>query len=497
MSFLTRQIGALKSAVRAYYAAANVGRLNGHFQPYLQQSPNVPINTDWRVLLARVRQGKRDNPIVRGAIRSLRDNILPTPIMVQPDVKFADGTEFPEGTAALERMWNKWCSGHCDFDGWDSHRQTFDMLVGKALMCTITDGELFNIVRFRKTAKGLPGIQIELSERDRLGLWSGLTGYDRREGCEYDANGRIIAYTFRKSLDYAQQIPERIPARYVIHCMVPDRPQMDNGDIALACVLNPVNDLGEMVTSEIQIKALLSRIAGIVTGGNANPFGATTPTVDGQGNAVRRLDIDQGVIWQLDPGATFTDAVGSNRPGVNFESFVSVIQRVIAVGIGLPYETISGDWTKTTYSGGRMAWQQCQPMISFWRRSIVRDQLVRPIYEAFVNQALAEGLLPIPASGDVDWYNATYNLPGYRYVDPQKEIAAQILAIEAGLTSPQRVCAEMGVDAWQVADENKDFRAYLLQPSPAGSPGYALETTAQPVGVVDLTKEEVPANVGT
>jgi hypothetical protein len=136
-------------------------------------------------------------------------------------------------------------------------------------------------------------------------------------------------------------------------------------------------------------------------------------------------------------------------------------------------------------------------MISFWRRSIVRDQLVRPIYEAFVNQALAEGLLPIPASGDVDWYNATYNLPGYRYVDPQKEIAAQILAIEAGLTSPQRVCAEMGVDAWQVADENKDFRAYLLQPSPAGSPGYALETTAQPVGVVDLTKEEVPANVGT
>lgn len=440
---------------RVYYAAADTGRRNKHWGN-TSQNANRPINAEWPTVAARVRDLKRNNPIIKGALRNLGTMILPDPIRVEPNVRYSRADKpVKEVNNALEKLWNDWCADGCDFDAWPSHSKTFNEIVAMSDSLLSCDGECFWIFREVPNEPGLPPLKIEIAERDRLGplvqFRTNLT--DRRPGIVYDEAGRIVAYQFLKRLDSGSQEYETIPASNVLHLMIPDRPQMETGDLALACVLTSVSDLGEFINNELEIKAIMSRIAGVYTGA---PTGATEET-DAEGNAFKLLDVDKASIWQL-PEGVFNE-LKLDRPGANYQDFVNVSLRFIAVGLGMPFEAVSGDFSQTNYSSGRLSWLQNHPHITS-RRDLLINQGIRKAYRRFVRECRLAGIGPSFPMGINAPDAAIYHKPGYRYIDPQKEIEAERMAMEAGIKSPQQVCAEHGQSFYQIIDQTAEAQAY-------------------------------------
>lgn len=85
----------------------------------------------------------------------------------------------------------------------------------------------------------------------------------------------------------------------------------------------------------------------------------------------------------------------------------------------------------------------------------VIHQLCRPIWRAWMDQAVLEGSLTLPGySRRRREYQAAKWIPqGWQWVDPQKEFNAMKLAIRAGLTSRSEAISAYGYDAEDVDRE--------------------------------------------
>jgi lambda family phage portal protein len=453
--------------LRMYYAAAQLDRLSGHLPgPSMDQNPNRPIYQDAATIIARVRALKRDNPVIKNSLRSLVNNVLPTAILTEPDQRFRGRVASDRGPAgrrdnlatsfvrAMELDWERWTRGDCDFDGWPSNRKTWPQIQKQVARCVFSDGEAFLVFRNRSAGGDALSLQLEVIERDRLGSALHIgTGFDRRPGVIYDERNRITAYEFRRSLRADDLETETIDARDVIHVMMPDRPQMDTGDLALAVVLMSSSDLGEYIGNELEIKSLMSRIAGVFRG---SLDGAPLLNKRGKNGAPFRLwNVDRGTVLHL-PEGDFSE-INSNRPGAQFEQFVKTCLHFIAVGVGLPYEVISGNFKDVSYSSGRMAWQQCQPMLIDYRQLLV-EQMVDPVWRRFVQTAVLQRRLSV--AGVLDIYQAKHRVPGYRYIDPEKESRAEERQIVNGTRSPQEICADHGRDLYEVMEQIAEAKSY-------------------------------------
>jgi lambda family phage portal protein len=143
----------------------------------------------------------------------------------------------------------------------------------------------------------------------------------------------------------------------------------------------------------------------------------------------------------------------------SFDSFVRAILRLIAAALGVTYEEMTMDYSQTNYSSARAAmlhaWAEIQ--VQFSR---LEDQLVRPFFAAWLEEAFDSGYIQVPA-GAPDFYDAQaaycrafWRGPGRGYIDPTKEILAAAARIEAGVSTLQDECADQG-DDWEEIMEQK------------------------------------------
>ena len=90
---------------------------------------------------------------------------------------------------------------------------------------------------------------------------------------------------------------------------------------------------------------------------------------------------------------------------------------------------------------------------------MIVHQLCRPIWQAFIEQAVLEGALSLPgyARGGPTRrreYLAVKWIPqGWQWVDPQKEFNAMLTAMRAGLLSRSEAISSFGYDAEDVDRE--------------------------------------------
>jgi capsid protein len=89
------------------------------------------------------------------------------------------------------------------------------------------------------------------------------------------------------------------------------------------------------------------------------------------------------------------------------------------------------------------------------QHNVVVHLFCRPIWERFVRLAVLTGELPA-RDFDADpaaYLGCSWLPPKFDYVDPMKDVQAEILAIGAGLKSRSQAISERGYDAEQVDAE--------------------------------------------
>ncbi len=161
----------------------------------------------------------------------------------------------------------------------------------------------------------------------------------------------------------------------------------------------------------------------------------------------------------IEPGSMLYGAQGekpeileSKRPSANFASFVEIIMRAMSASLGIPYESLSKDFSKTNYSSARAALNEAWKMYLFYRQWYAR-MYCQPIFEMVMEEAYLRNLLVLPRAAQKGfyearklWCSASWVGPARGSIDPVKEITAIVTAVDNKLMTYGEAWKERGGD---------------------------------------------------
>lgn len=317
----------------------------------------------------------------------------------------------------------------------------------------------------------------------------------QRGGIELDEDGAAVAYWIRGGHpndwlipDERQWVWERVPREtpwgrpMVVHVYDKERTGLTRGLGRLTAVLERLKMLDRYDRIELQAAVLNAILAAFIESPfdhemMADAMQTVSPYQEERARFHKSRNVMLGGVRipTLFPGEKLSFQSAA-RPHTAFGEFEGSVLRSIASGIGISYEQLSQDWSKTNYSSARAA------LLEVWRtllrrRAAFARSFCTPIYAAWLEEALDRGVIRLPAGAPDFWSpraHAAYLRcrwigPGRGWVDPVKEAQASVMRVDAGVSTLEAECAEQGLDWQEVAEQQaaeRAFRAGLGLPDP-------------------------------
>jgi lambda family phage portal protein len=430
-------------------------------------SADADTLTDIVTLRPRSRDLVRNAPIATGAVNTVVQNAVGTGLALQPtpDIDILGWTEDQAHDWARQvghefEMWAD--SPDCDI----TRTQNFYEVQRLVVRSMLESGDVISLLPMRSLKVGVYKTCFQIIEADRLSSPNGDgqaakdSGNDNKiwGGVEVDGQGAPIAYHILKhhpgSLDsrgfgQAGQY-DRIAAfgqktgrRNVLHIFDRLRPDQNRGVPYLAPVMELLKQLDRYTEAEI-MAAVLTSFYTIFIKTDAPQFGGE-PSSETAPGKVKDMEMGPGMINALAPGeeVQFPNAM---RPNAGFDPFVMSILRQIGVALELPFEILVKHFT-ASYSAARAA------MLEAWkfyknRRNFVASRFCQPVFEAWMDEAVAIGRIKAPGYFTDPLMRRAYlraewvgDAPGQ--LDPQKEADAAATRVEKGFSTAKKETMEL------------------------------------------------------
>ena len=443
------------------YEAGEINRFNDDWTPINADTENTDkVQRD--LIKARARYLENNSDIAAAAVEAIVRNVVGTGI--KPQARTAS----EELNTRIESLWMEWTRPeNCDI----TEQQGFYELQAMLLRRQIYDGEIFvkKVYERRRRAGGIP-LKLQIIKSDLLNqyqLYAPKTRNIIRSGVELDEHLKPLAYWIdKKSPDgYVLYDPDRVPASQVIHLWTRRQPDQIRGMSYLAPIIKRVKDTQDYLDAET-MAARIAACFSVFIKTNAPTGVGRLGKKDAEGKPLQR--IRPGMITHLAPGESI-DTANPSRSPTDAKDYVGVQQRLAGAGLGLSYELMSRDFTKSSFSAARQGMLEDQktfkPMQDY-----MATHFCQPIYEEFLDAAVMSGRLDIP---DYFTNRAAYNAadwirPGQSWIDPANEVRADISAIQNGGKTMAQWCAERGYD-WR-----EQLRQMALEKKTAESLGLIL-----------------------
>jgi lambda family phage portal protein len=409
-------------------------------------------------LRSRSHKAYRNFGLARRGIDRLVDAVIGTGASLRlPKIAARD----PAFARLVLDLWREWervsdPDGITDFRG-QQRTVYLEMLLG---------GDCFLRIRPRRPTDPLPvPMQVEILAADYLPdhHYSVFNGNPIKSGIEFDLIGRRVAYWMYRvnPRDYAagwQAGPGaelvRLPADLVMHVREPGAAGDLRGTPRLAPVLQKMRDLDDYDDAELLRKRNAAAIAGFVRRAVIGEGSNVEQGADDAGRGSGALYLQPGTFLPLDPGEDITLA-GTTDLGGQYEAFLRAQVSFIAAGLGIPYEALSGDWSRVNDRSYRAAMLEWKRSVEATQWLALVPQFLTPTFRAWALLAVESGRLVLPSDitlddllGAADW-----SWPAWGWLHPVQEIQGYALAVEKQFRSRSSVIAELGYDAEEVMGE--------------------------------------------
>lgn len=428
---------AIAHEVKGYYEGASKRRRGVNWRRSVSDASGA-VRGQLSDLRAISRDLDRNNPYASRGADAVVNNTIGTGILPQAKdtvrerllIAHADSTE-------------------CDADG----KHDLYGLQRLAMRTVVVSGEVIIRRRWRKASDGLSvPFQMQVLEPDYLDHQKeGVTsaGNVIVQGVEFDQLGRIRGYWLfnqhpgsMTAFQLKRFQSKFVPAKDVIHMFRSDRPGQVRGVPWLAPVMVRLQDFSDYEHAQLVRQKIAACFAAFTRDMD------DIEDVDADPNADEGEFLDEftpGMIEHLGPGKDITFA---NPPQTNdYEPYTRVSLRAVASTLGVTYEAITGDLTKTNFSSGRMGWLEMSRSIDVNRSGMFIPQFCRG-YERWFEEAIQIGLGR--AASSKKW---TWTAPRREMIDPTREIPAVIKEVRAGLRSRSDAIRRSGFDPVEVYDE--------------------------------------------
>lgn len=392
----------------------------------------------------RARDLVRNNAFAAKGLQVIVSNTIGTGIVAE--IKSASG----RGLEPLRKAWIDWAettaidhNGKKDYYGLQTQ-----------IMRTVAESGEALVLRQRLPAasQDIP-IQIKVLEPDYIDK----AKQDSRtiDGIQFDDKGKVTGYWLWEKhpgdnaiSNFYQTVSLKstlVSADDVLHVFREDRAGQIRGVTWFAPVIIPLRELDEYMDASIVKQKVAAAFAGFVH--DIEPTGG-----DDDKTSSLSDKIEPGIIEILPPGKNITFP---NPPSAaEFDPFTRTMLRACATGLGITYESFTGDYSQVNFSSGRMGWLEFQRNLESWRWNLFIPQVCVPITKWFMEAAELRG---------IKLNNAffVHTPPRREMIDPNAETNAMISAARAGLKTLPELIRELGYDPEKVLEEIEQFNKKL------------------------------------
>ena len=452
-----------KKVFKRSYQAANTGRLFADFKDS-ERSADSELYPALKRLRARSRDLSRNNEYVRRYLNLLKNNVI-GPAGIGLQVKSVDPTGGLDqlGNQAVEDAFKMWAKrGNCTVNGSMSWVDAQKM----ALESLARDGEVFVVLHRGNSFHDSFAIEfIEADQVDEEKSERLPNGNEIRMGVEIDKYRRPVAYHFLTyhpgDYDFTSRTASpkhvRIPADRVLHIYQRLRAGQTRGEPWISPALSAIKQLDGWREASIVAARMGASKMGFFTSPAGDGFVA-----DDMDSNVPYMEAEPGSFHQLPTGVDFK-SFDPQYPTSEFDSFHKSVLKGIASGLGISYAALANDLEATSYSSIRQGALEERDTYRNMQNFLI-DQLIRPIYEAWLGAAMESNSFGIGFNKYDKFANAAqFRGRAWNWVDPQKEMNAAIAGMKAGILSLQDVASQYGKDTEELLAQIQRDKALAEQ----------------------------------
>lgn len=509
----TTTLSGMPGALFPYEASSWQTQEMGDWLPVIR-SPDAEINWFRDRMVARSRDLARNSGWAAGGVTRILDNVVGTHLRLSstPDyralalrfgIKAFDATWAYEFQRAAEALWRNYSESPgrwCDVTRQLTMGQQFRL----SLRHKLIDGDSLVLPYWMPDRVGYGGSDYAtaflLVDPDRLSNpYQAMDTKHLRGGVEIDVDGVPIAWHIRSAEqnDWYNAVEANTWTRVarededgwrrVIHDFDPDRAGQHRGLGVFTPVLGHMKMLAKYYGVELQAATIAATFGTYVKspydpalvqdalGGEESDL-THYQSLRAEWHDQRPAMLSGARVPTLAPGEDIV-SVASQHPHANFGAFAHEMLCVFAAATGISVEQVTQDWSRTNYSSARAALMETWKTL-MRRRHQFTTNTATPMYGAWLQEAMENGELPLPARApDYMEAAAAYSRskwlgPARGWVDPTREPQGAILRLEAGVSTLEMEAAEQGSD-WEEILQQKTLEQDAYKRAGVPMPAWA------------------------
>lgn len=426
------------------------------------------IDRNLRALVARSREQAANNDYMKNFLRLCRQNIVGSRgVILQAQAKDENGKLDRVANETLEHWWRTWCRAeNCDIRA----RRSFRQMLRGAITTGAKDGE-FMFREIRGKAAGPMGYSLQSIDPQRCPVDYNVErlagGRFVRHGIEYTREGRAVAFYFmtgdatHTGYTFGGSSLERVPAGEIIHGYLEDIEGQRRGLPWAATSLWRLHMLGGFEKAALTNARLGASKAGFFEW--ADGYGPEEDEEVEDEELV--IEAEGGIFQELPAGARFKE-FNPQYPSGEFGPFRKAMLQGAGAGMGVAYVSFANDLEGVNFSSIRQGvlderehWMDMQE----WLIEVLVDRVYRGALEmGLLMGAVKRGKTQLRPQMRDKYQDVLWQARRWPWVDPSKDVKAEIDSKNNLLTSPSDIIRRRGQDpvsVWrQTADDLKAMR---------------------------------------
>jgi lambda family phage portal protein len=420
--------------------------------------------------------------IASGMLDVLVANTIGTGIWPEPQILLKDGTPATDANQVLLSLFEDWrfrpeVTWQHDYFG-------LQRLVGRS---AYRDGEVFT----NRVTGPVSGIDhgtivpysVEALEADFVPYDLESSAPHITQGIEVNEWGRPLAYhTYKRhpgesrgwlrGLSLGNET-KRVSAQTMVHVAYRKRLHQLRGMSLFASVANRLEDIKEIDQNELLAAKVAASMAAYIKKGQPDSYEAPSDT---SSTGRRLMQFEGGLIFDDLEAGEEIGTIDTTRPNNDLIPFRDSHLRAAAAGFGSSFSSIAKNY-QGSYSSQRQEVVEHHQMYQMLAGPIIYG-FCQPVWEGFVDAALASGKLLLPPNVDSNTiWDCTHTGPTMPWIDPEKEIKSWVLAMQWKLTSRSRVIRKTGANPDQInreivhdTEQASKLGIDISGPKPPGTP---------------------------
>ena len=455
------------------YSGASTGRLFADFVTS-SSSADAEIKDNIRILRDRARELARNDSYIARYLNLMVSNVIGKHgVRISSKSRNDNGSLDLAANQLIEKSWKEWQEiGNCTTNGRLSFLDCQKIFIES--LCR--DGEV--LIRKIKAPDSPFGFQLQFLEADHLDENKNETlksGNKIKMGVEVDKYDKPVAYWLFKDHPYDRTYASmtkhiRVPADQIIHAYLPARAEQTRGVSLVATAMANVKMLNGYLEAEIVAARVGASKMGFFTSGDGNSYvgdGEMEDTFSPTTNA------QAGVFEQLPAGMDFK-AFDPTHPTSAFDSFTTSVLRSIASGLNISYHSLSNDLTSVNYSSIRQGALEDRSMYQIYQQFVI-EHFVNPVFQSWLEMSISTGYINLPiAKFDKFAKSVNYIPRSFAWIDPLKEMQANVIGLQNGTMTYADISASYGRDTEELFEQHQKEIELAKQ--------YGIELAYQPFG---------------